>query len=121
MDSIKIVVPFPPSSNTAYPTVIKGRKPIRVKSAALKKWIENAPDLEGVRVHGKCTISYLIFFPDNRIRDGQNYMKVPLHYLVSQGVIEDDNHKIVKGEQWFFGGIDKVAPKVEITIKELKS
>lgn len=117
---IKLVLPFPPSSNTAYPTIIRGRKPIRVKSAKLKAWIKNAPDLEGVVVTGKCTISYLIFFPDDRIRDGQNFMKVPLDYLVSEGVIEDDNRRIVKGEQWFDGGNDRENPRIEITIKEIE-
>ena len=120
MDTVKIVVPFPPSSNTAYPTVVKGKKVFRVKSAKLKAWIKDAPDLHDIRVHGKCTISYLIFFPDNRVRDGQNFMKVPLDYLVSEGVIEDDNRNIVKGEQWYDGGNDKESPRIEITIREIK-
>jgi len=119
MDSFKIILPFPPSSNTAYPTVVKGRKPVRVKSSKLKKWIEEAPNYDE-RVKKKVAISYLIFFPDNRIRDGQNYMKVPLDYLVSQGVLTDDDRRYVKGEQWWDGGNDKENPRIEITIKEVE-
>lgn len=120
MDSVKIALPFPPSVNTAYPTIIKGRKPVRVKSAALKKWIEAAPQFD-FKFTKPVTISYLMFFPDRRERDGQNYMKVPLDYLVSEGILEGDDRTKVKGEQWFDGGIDKENPRIEITIKEYKN
>lgn len=116
MDSVKIILPFPPSSNTAYPTVIKGGKPIRVKSAALNKWLKSAPLLDE-KIEGKCVISYKLFPPDRRVRDGQSYFKVVTDYLVKQGVIPDDNMNIVVGEQWTLGGIDKENPRVEIIIK----
>lgn len=119
MDSVKIGLPFPPSVNHAYPTIVKGRKPIRVKSAALRKWIEDAPQFE-FKFTNPVTISYLIFFPDSRERDGQNYMKVPLDYLVSEGILEGDDRTKVVGEQWFDGGIDRENPRIEITIKEYK-
>lgn len=118
MDSIKVTLPFPPSSNTVYPTIMRGRKPIRIKSAKLKKWIKDAPSLSGFNAPNPCTVSYLIFFPDNRVRDGQNYMKVPLDYLVSEGVLDGDDRRYVKGEQWFDGGTDKINPRIELTIKE---
>lgn len=60
-----------------------------------------------------------MFFPDNRVRDGQNYMKPVLDWIVTQGIIEDDNRRIVKGEQWIDCGIDKDNPRIEIYIKEL--
>lgn len=119
MDDLTITLPFPPSSNTAYPTVIRGRKPVRVKSKGLKIWIKKAPTLSHLRIHGLITISYKIHFPDDRIRDGQNFLKVPLDYIVSEGVIEDDNRRILKGEQWMDGGIDKKHPRIEIKLKKL--
>jgi Holliday junction resolvase RusA-like endonuclease len=61
-----------------------------------------------------------MFFPDNRARDGQNYMKVLTDYLVSEGVFADDNWRNIVGEQWFSGGIDRENPRVEITIREYK-
>lgn len=119
MDGIKIALPFPPSVNTAYPTIVKGRKSIRVKSKKLKEWIKNAPIFD-IAFTEPVVISYLIFFPDLRERDGQNYMKVPLDYLVSEGILEGDDRTKVKGEQWFDGGIDRENPRIEITIKEWK-
>ena len=100
---------------------MRGRKILRVKSKKLKDWIKAAPDLSDYKfAGGRYTISYLLFFPDDRGRDGQNLMKVPLDYMVSQGVFIDDNRKIICGEQWFDGGIDREKPRVEITIKEYK-
>lgn len=119
MDSIKLILPFPPSVNTAYPTIIKGRKPIRIKSAKLKKWIKDAPEFEE-RIAEKCLITYLMFFPDERIRDGENYMKVPTDYLVSCGVLQGDDRRYIKGGQWYDGGTDKENPRIEVTIKGIK-
>lgn len=118
MEKIKFALPFPPSSNTAYPTIKRGNKTIRVKSKKLKDWIESCPELD-IEIEGKVTVAYLMFFPDNRERDGQNYLKAPLDYIVSQGVIKDDNRFIVCGEKWFDGGNDKESPRVEITIKKI--
>lgn len=120
MDCIKIILPFPPSSNTAYPTVKRGHKNIRIKSANLKKWISSAPDLSEYKIPTPCTISYKMFFPDDRERDGQSYLKVPLDYLVKQGCLPDDNRKYVKGEQWLDYGNDKKNPRVEMIIKKWK-
>ena len=50
------------------------------------------------------------------MRDGQNYMKVPLDYLVNQGVLTDDNYSYVASENWKHGGVDKLNARVEIEI-----
>lgn len=118
MDSIKIILPFPPSSNTAYPDNPNGKG--RIKSSKLRAWLAKAPSLKEFKMDGKCTISYKIFFPDDRIRDGQNFLKVPLDYMVEEGVIPDDNRRILKGEQWIDCGIDRENPRIEITIKEIE-
>jgi len=117
MDSVKITVPFPPSSNMCYPTARNGR---RVKSKRLKNWLASCGDFTDIEKFEKCTVSYLMFFPDDRIRDGQSYMKPTLDWIVSQGIMEDDNRRIVKGEQWIDGGNDRENPRIEITIKEVK-
>ena len=115
-----IIVPFPPSSNTCYPTIKKGKSTIRIKSKKLKDWLKSCADYTNIEPFEKCVVSYMIYVPDDRIRDGQSYMKPVLDWIVSQGIISDDNRRIVKGEQWFDGGIDKENPRIEITIKELK-
>lgn len=116
-----ITLPFPPSSNTAYPTVsLGGKRTKRIKSKKLNDWIKSAPRLNDIKAPTPCTIIYRIFFPDNRPRDGQNYLKVTLDYLVAQEVLQDDNRKYVKGEAWIDCGTDKDNPRIEIMIKEYK-
>ena len=112
---MKITLPFPPSSNTAYPTARNGR---RIKSAKLKEWITSAPKID-IKAPGFVRIEYLLFFPDDRVRDGQNFLKVPLDYIVSEGVLKDDNRRILKGESWLDGGIDRENPRIELTIKSI--
>lgn len=116
MREYHFTLPFPPSSNSAYPTVMRGRKPIRVTGEPLKKWLKSCPPITEKMKHQKCRIHYLIFFPDDRIRDGQSYMKAPLDYFVKQGFLNDDNRRIVNGECWEDGGIDRDNPRIEITI-----
>lgn len=118
--ALKIILPFPPSVNGMF-AQNKHNAKHRFKTKAYKDWLDSCPKLTEFKISGQCTISYMIFFPDDRIRDGQNYMKAPLDYLCAEGVIEDDNRRIVKGEQWVDGGIDKENPRLVITIKELKN
>ena len=110
---MKIILPFPVSLNAAYVNVPRVG---RVKSKRYKAWLASCPLLEE-KFEGKCTISYEIYQPNHLERDGNNFLKVVLDYLVSQGVLEDDNMNIVKGEQWIDGGIDKKNPRIEITIR----
>lgn len=121
MDRSEIIaVPFPPSSNMCYPTITKGKKTIRVKSKRLKDWLLSCADHSNIEPFNKCFITYRIFFPDDAIRDGQSYMKPTLDYIVSQGILEDDNRRIVKGEMWIDCDIDRKNPRIEILIKEVK-
>jgi len=113
MDSFTIILPFPVSVNALY--VNKGRGK-RYKSKRYVAWLKKCPNLSDYRHNGKCYITYTLFPPDNRIRDGQNFMKAPLDYIVNQGVISDDNMNIVIGEQWLKGCIDKVNPRIELKI-----
>ena len=120
MESIKIIMPFPPSVNGMF-AQNKHNAKLRFKTKKYKQWITDCPDLEDFKMEGQCTVSYRMFFPDDRIRDGQNYMKAPLDYLVSQAVIAEDNRRIVKGEQWVDGGIDKNNPRIEINIRRINN
>lgn len=61
-------------------------------------------------------VHYTFYWPCKRARDGQNYMKVALDYLVNQGVLVDDNYHYVSGETWGHGGVDKHNPRVEIIV-----
>ena len=119
IETIKLAVPFPPSSNMAYPTVKRGKKLMRVKSDRYKEWLRKCPELD-IKLTGEFTISYHMYFPDNIVRDGQSYMKLPLDYLVKQGVLEEDNRFIVRGEQWIDCGNDKENPRIEINIRRIR-
>ena len=117
MDSVKIILPFPPSLNAAY----ANRAGVgRIKTKRYKEWTKKCPELYE-RMHGKCTISYIIYQPNLIKRDGNNFLKVVLDYLVDQEVIKDDNMNVVLGEQWINGGVDRKNPRIEITIKKVKN
>ncbi len=112
-EPIKIVLPFPPSVNGLYGGG-SGQK--RFPSKKYKQWLHHCPTLEAINLKGPVKIYYTFYWPDKRIRDGQNYLKAPLDFLVNQGVLVDDNWNIVISETWDHIGIDKVNPRVVIEI-----
>ena len=126
MDELKLCLPFPPSSNMAYPDIIvwvKGKPRIkRVLSERMNKWIKSCPYLkdDDFSIGTPVFIKYTMFWPDDRVRDGQSYLKPVLDYIVKQHILPDDNRRHVKGEMWWDGGIDHGNPRVEIQIKTLK-
>ena len=109
-----IVLPYPPSVNSAYGQS-KGRR--RYKSKKYVEWLSKCPKLFPSAIDYEVEILYKVYFPDNRIRDGQNILKVCLDFLVSSGVLADDNWKIVVSEKWVSCGIDKKNPRVEVFIE----
>lgn len=113
MDPIKITLPFPPSVNALYGGG-SGQK--RFPSKKYKAWLSKCPKLSSLGLYGPMKLIYTYSWPDLRVRDGQNYMKAPLDYLVSQGVLTDDNWNVVISETWNHTGIDRINPRVEIGI-----
>jgi Holliday junction resolvase RusA-like endonuclease len=111
--SVKIILPFPPSVNALYGGG-SGQK--RFPSKKYKAWLSKCPKLASLGLNQPLRVYYTFYWPDKRIRDGQNYMKAPLDVLVNQGVLTDDNYNIVQGESWFHAGIDKANPRVEIIL-----
>ena len=112
------VLPWPPSVNTAYGNKSNQR---RFKSKCYKTWLEQAPELAHCgSAEDPVHVLYTFFFPDKRKRDLTNYLKVPEDYLVSQGVLWDDNHTVVGKVTAEFGGIDRRDPRVEILVEALR-
>lgn len=107
-------LPFPPSVNGAYGG---GSGQQRFKSKTYKAWLKKCPRLMAKNINQPITIEYILAWPDKRLRDGQNYLKVALDYLVSENVLADDNYTIVTSESWEHVGIDKGSPRIEIVIK----
>ena len=113
-----ITLPFPVSVNGAYNG---GSGQRRFKSKSLKAWLAKCPSelSERVKVY-PVHIHYTFAWPCARERDGNNYTKVVLDYLVNMGVLIDDNYKFVASETWSHIGIDRKNPRVEVCINEKK-
>ena len=108
-----IVLPFPPSVNSLFGG---GSKQKRFPSKKYKEWKASCPTLESTGISVPVHIHYTFAWPCRRNRDGQSYFKAVTDYLVSQGVILDDNYEIVDSESWDHVGVDKTNPRVEIRI-----
>lgn len=113
---MKITLPFPPSVNGLYGG---GSAQKRFPSKKYKKWLSQCPTLSPAGLKGPVRLIYTFSWPDKRVRDGQNYMKAPLDFLVNQGVLVDDNWNIVVGETWSHTGLDRKNPRVDIEIIDL--
>lgn len=93
---IRIVLPLPPSVNTAFPTVINKRTktPRRIKSAKYRKWLKQADahfltQKRGlVRVTGPYTLRIMV--PTAMRGDVSNRVKLIEDFLVSREITHDD-------------------------------
>jgi len=80
--------------------------------------------LRKIPVQSKISLTYTIFLPNNRKADISNIGSIVDKFfsdaLVDAGVIPDDNYTYLTHVQFFFGGIDCVDPRVEITITPIE-
>lgn len=111
-----IELPIPPSVNALY-----GQRPgkKRFKSAKYKAWEASLPDIKPVGIEGPVRICYVLHFPDNRRRDISNFIKASEDFLVSSGVLVDDNHTVVPHVEIIAGEINKEYPHCVIEIHSL--
>ena len=109
-----LVLPFPPSVNGLYGG---GSRQKRFPSKKYKQWLASCPELPDYSWH-PVRITYKFYFPDNRERDTENYVKAVSDYLVKQGVIKDDNWRVVSSMLLLPMGIDRKNPRVEIRIEK---
>ena len=76
--------------------------------------------LRKIPAQTKIALTYTIFFPNNRKADISNIGSIVDKFfsdaLVDAGVIPDDNYIYLTHVQFFFGGIDRIDPRVEVTI-----
>lgn len=116
MGSIKIKLPFPPSVNQLYGG---GSRQKRFPTKKYKEWLASCPTLEPLNIDYPVKIFYTFTWPDKRKRDGGNFLKAPLDFLVNQGVLEDDNWQIVTSEIWKHMGVMPDHAGVEIEIQRV--
>lgn len=110
-----IILPLPPSLNMCYPTHPKtGRK---YHSKEYKEWLKRCPELPPAMLE-KFHIKYDIYFPDERVRDSKNFLKVIDDYLVSQKVIQDDRWTYMLHEE-ICPKLDRNNPRIEIFLKSV--
>lgn len=80
--------------------------------------IKALPDLTAL--WGPVAFHYVLFEPDKRSRDLMNYVSVIDKYfqdaLVEAGKLEDDNLSFVPTIKCKVGQLDKVNPRMEVTI-----
>ena len=89
---IKLLLPFPPSVNSAYAN--GGNKRGRHKTAQYVDWIKEASTaVKGSHRQGlgAYSLSICLQRPDKRQRDLGNYEKAVSDFLVMHGVVKDDH------------------------------
>ena len=94
-DWLEIALPYPPSVNHYWRHTRSGRHYIseagrKFKAEALQILQQFDPFIGAVAVHLE------VYYPDNRNRDPDNINKGLFDSLVSSGLIQDDNNKIVQ-------------------------
>ena len=76
------------------------------------------PCMSKIRLH------FTVYPKDKRLFDLGNLVSIQRKFfedvLTSEGIITDDNYTIVLGASDSFGEIDKLNPRVEILITEIK-
>jgi Holliday junction resolvase RusA-like endonuclease len=119
---MQIELPFPPSSNTAYPTDKSGGRRLGKKGRA---WKEEAAQLLAIALRGYTVpddraliITMYAYLPDNRPRDLANHEKLPIDALCEHLHI-DDNWQRVKGNAIYFGGIAPDNPRLVIRLQQV--
>lgn len=104
---VRYELPFPPSTNNLFVNVRRGG---RVRSEAYKAWTDIAEwemARQGRRrILGPVAVSIALVRPDKRRRDASNTIKAVEDLLVSMGVIEADDDRIVQkvSAQWVASG-----------------
>lgn len=108
-----IVLPFPPSVNGTFRQHNGSRlskRYIAWRDAATVELLRQRP----TKHCGRVALTLEFAAPDRRPRDIDNLLKAPLDLLVKQGIIEDDNIKVVREvtARWVENG-----PPCSITIR----
>lgn len=112
----KFKLPFPPSVNALYGG---GSGQQRFKTKRYKEWCKQTGYIPNIGFDFPLFIEYVFTWPDNRTRDGQNYLKAPADLMVNSGLISDDNYKIITSETWKHNGVDKNNAGVEVRIYKI--
>jgi Holliday junction resolvase RusA-like endonuclease len=110
-----ITLPWPVSVNRM---LSGGSGQQRYKSPAYKLWLlkANAMYKQTPYIQGPVKLHYDFYAPTKREFDLSNMVKVCEDFIVSKAVLDDDNCNVIPEFSAQYRGVDKLNPRVEITI-----
>lgn len=109
-----IVLPYPPSLNHAYITTRQGKRIMTTECRNYKKsaWFDILAIIRRP-LDRVSSLTYRIYFPDNRQRDTDNVLKI-VRDCLKESLVKDDRWQCI-GEEHIYPAMDKERPRVEIT------
>lgn len=122
------VLPMPPTTNNLYPTVLRGGRPVRVKSKQYTDWLNGAGYLinaaaakaraEGMALPLSCEVSLSLTIQRPRKgSDVTNRNKAVEDALVAFGVIKDDSYVSDARQVWARDGEGGIKAGHEVTVR----
>ena len=95
-----------------------------VNGQAKKQYLEDVrSQLDGLTIQTPVEITYQLFKASKRITDKMNFISIASKFLLDAitelGCWEDDNDEFVKTETLLPTELDRVNPRVEVTITEI--
>ena len=114
MTSITITLPYPPSANT-YWRKWRNRMVLTDKGRAYKDTVAKLARSCGLYIFpaGRLAMTIEAYLPDARVRDMDNIQKATMDALKGCAYVDD---KQVRDLRTVDMGIDRVNPRVEVTI-----
>lgn len=102
-----------------------GKKvPALASSDKVRAWFKDHKDelfsqFAGYRIIGyPITLEMTFWFDNDRRHDLDNAANTVMDFMVSEGIIEDDNCKFINKLILNYGGIDKTNPRCEIKLED---
>lgn len=119
-EPIKLTLPYPPTANHLFITVMMKNRPVRVPSGEAKKFKKSVGIIcqtERIRpLSGEVAIELKVYRP-RRVGDIDNTFKATLDAL--KGYAWNDDAQVVEIHGYRFD--DKWKPRVEVEIKEVSA
>jgi len=118
MSTPEIILPFPPSANTLYRTIIRGKRAIPIKSKEHRQFFQAVvASTAGVQqwAEEKALEVWLYLYRPRRVGDVDGPIKACLDSL--NGIAWADDSQIVALH--VIRGDDKYRPRVEVLVREV--
>lgn len=119
IEARRIVLPFPPSANTAYPTNKNGRRHLSKRGAEFKQeaGILARQALAGVEVREGTLVhmDFALWFPTNRAADVDNFQKLAKD-VICEVLGIDDRWQVIPRLMVEARGVDKDNPRCEMLV-----